>query len=322
MDAGRGSRVNRGTMNLPSVVTRRTFLTRAAMAAAVPMVSRAAVEDAPVYLSTNAYSWGVFFQRDGRNFGADLDRGLAEVKESGVQAYEPGVGGPDEVRRLIPLLAKHGLDLPSIYVNSTLHDETEAARSQAAILAIAEATESVGTRIFVTNPNPIRWGAGEDKTDAQLRVQAASMNRLGEALRKRGITLAYHNHDVELRQAAREFHHMMNGTDPDLVSLCLDSHWIYRGSGNSSVALFDVVRLYGSRVVAWHLRQSQQGVWSETLGDGDLDYPGLARLLHGSGARPLLVLEIAVENGTPKTLTPLEAHRQSAAYARRHLGAV
>lgn len=309
-------------MNLSELVTRRTFLNRAAWVGAMPMVLRGVPADAPVYLSTNAYSWSVFFQRDGRNFGADLDRGLAEVKESGVQAYEPGVGGAEDVRRLIPLLTKHGLELPSIYVNSTLHDEAEAVRSQAAILAIAEVTQEVGTRIFVTNPNPIRWGGGEDKTDAQLRVQAAAMNRLGEALRKRGITLAYHNHDVELRQAAREFHHMMNGTDPELVSLCLDSHWIYRGSGNSSVALFDVVRLYGSRVVSWHLRQSTQGVWSETLGEGDLDHPGLARLLHTSGARPLLVLEIAVETGTPRTLTPLEAHRQSAAYARRHLRSV
>jgi inosose dehydratase len=56
-----------------------------------------------------------------------------------------------------------------------------------------------------------------------------------------------------LPRAAREFHHMMAGTDPDKVSLCLDAHWIYRGSGNSSVALFDVLKLYGSRTREIHL---------------------------------------------------------------------
>ena len=135
-------------------------------------------------------------------------------------------------------------------------------------------------------------------------------------MKEHGVTLAYHNHDIELRHAGREFHHMMLGTDPALVSLCLDSHWVFRGSGNSQVALFDVVRLYGSRVVELHLRQSKDGIWSETLDVGDIDHERLAGELRKAGAKPHLVLEVAVEKGTPKTMSPAEAHRRSAAYAR------
>ncbi|MCJ7673530.1 MAG: hypothetical protein MUO33_00075, partial [Sedimentisphaerales bacterium] len=115
----------------------------------------------------------------------------------------------------------------------------------------------------------------------------------------------------------REFHHMMVGTDPACVTLCLDAHWIYRGAGNSAVALFDVLKLYGSRVTELHLRQSKDNIWTETFGDGDIDYPALAKYLLDIGVRPHLVLEQAVEAGSPKTVDPVEAIRGSSQYARR-----
>lgn len=272
-----------------------------------------------LHLSTNAYSWHVFYQRDGRDFGASLDEGLKAVAASGLNGFEPGVGGAEEIRKLLPLLKSHALEMRSIYVNSSLHEATEADRSIEQILVVAEEVKAAGTRIIVTNPNPLQWGGPENKSDEQLRTQASAMNRLGEALGGLGLTLAYHNHDIELRAAAREFHHMMAGTDPRHVSLCLDAHWIYRGAGNSQVALFDVVKLYGARVKELHLRQSRSGVWSETFEEGDIDYPALAKALAAAGVKPHLVLEVAVETGTPRTLDPTEAHRRSAAYARRVL---
>jgi len=130
------------------------------------------------------------------------------------------------------------------------------------------------------------------------------------------MTLAYHNHDVELQFAAREFHHMMIGTDPDALSLCLDAHWVFRGAGHSEVALFDVLTLYGSRVSELHLRQSTENVWSETFGDGDIDYRALAHKLIEAGVRPLLVLEQGPEGQTPQTLEPAEIHRRSVRHVR------
>jgi len=300
--------------------SRRAFLRGTALAAAALSAgsgSGLGADRRRLRLSTNAYSWHVFYQREGRDFNASLDEGFQDVLASEIDGYEPGVGGVEELRRLLPALRRHGLEMPSIYVNSTLHEAAEAERSIAQVLAVAREVRPVGARIIVTNPNPIRWGGPENKSDDQLRTQAAAMDRLGKELAALKMTLAYHNHDIELRQAAREFHHMMSGTDPRYVSLCLDAHWVYRGSGNSSVALFDVVKLYGDRVKEIHLRQSQNGVWSETLGPGDIDYEALARALAKKQAKPNLVLEVGVEPGTPKTMSPVAAHRQSAEYARR-----
>ncbi len=305
------------------VLPRRYFLLNIGLAAgaaaagglATPL--RADRDGSRFHLASNAYSWHVFYQREGRDFNADLETSLADVAASDVDGFEPGIGSVEDLSRLVPLLKKHGLGMRSIYVNSTLHAEEDARKSIAQILAVARAAKAAGTRIIVTNPNPIRWGGQENKDDAQLRVQASAMETLGRELSAMGLALAYHNHDIELRNAAREFHHMMAGIDPRLVGLCLDAHWIYRGSGNSSVALFDIVRLYGSRVKELHLRQSRDGVWSEMFGPGDIDYEELARALKRAKARPHVVLEVAVEKGTPKTMIPVEAHRQSAAYVRR-----
>jgi inosose dehydratase len=269
-----------------------------------------------LHLACNQYPWTVFYQRDGRNFDASLDTVLQDIARSGISGYEPLVTSPAQIDQLGPLLKKSGLEMRSVYVNSVLHKADEADKSIGQVLTIAGNARAAGTNIIVTNPSPIRWGGPESKTDDQLKVQADALERLGRQLNAMGLRLAYHNHDVELRNAAREFHHMMVGTDPKHVTLCLDAHWVYRGSGNSSVALFDILELYGPRVTELHLRQSVNQVWTEAFGDGDIDYRAVAKHLLAIGIKPHLVLEQAVEEGSPHSLDPVEAHRRSNEYAR------
>jgi inosose dehydratase len=270
-----------------------------------------------LHLACNQYPWTVFYARDNRDFNQDLDKGLSEVAASQFDGYEPLANNPQELDRLGPLLKKHSLEMKSLYVNSILHERDKAEASIKSVLAISRKAKNLGTKIIVTNPSPIRWGGPENKDDAQLRVQAAAIEKLGRELKAIGLTLAYHNHDIELRNAAREFHHMMAGTDPAYVTLCLDAHWIYRGAGKSSIALFDVLKLYGSRVTELHLRQSKDNIWTEAMCDGDIDYPALAKQLLRIGVRPHLVMEQAVETGSPKTMSTIEASRKSSQYARR-----
>ncbi len=269
------------------------------------------------HLACNQYPWTVFYARDNRDFNQELDKGLSEVAASGFDGYEPLANNPQEIDRLGPLLKKHGLQMRSLYVNSVLHERKKAQASIESALAIARKAKELGTKIIVTNPSPISWGGQESKDDDQLKVQATAIEQLGRQLKAMGLMLAYHNHDIELRNAAREFHHMMAGTDPEYVTLCLDAHWIYRGAGNSAVALFDVLKLYGSRITELHLRQSRDNIWTETFGEGDIDYSALVKHLFGIGIRPHLVMEQAVETGSPKTMSTIEAFRKSSQYARK-----
>jgi inosose dehydratase len=304
------------------MMNRRNFLSTLASISAVPFVAQkdvAATDGARTpHIATNTYPWATFARREGKTLALHTDQLLGDIASTGITGYEPIINQPAEFDGLKERLAKHGLEMRSLYVNSLLHDEAKSEASIEHVLAIAARAKDLGTTIIVTNPSPIRWGGHEDKSDPQLRHQAKSLNRLGESLKQLGITLAYHNHDSELRQGAREFHHMLTATNPEHVKFCLDAHWVYRGSGNSQVALFDTVEHYADRIVELHLRQSQGGVWTETFTlDGDIDYGRLFEELRRRGIRPHLVLEQAVEAGSPSTLDPVAAHRASAANLRR-----
>lgn len=303
------------------MLLRRSFIKRAvggglAFCLYPPTYSNT-THDLTPHIACQQYPWHTFLKREGKNWHEDIPEAMKLVSSTGISGFEPLVDNEAYVHQLAPLFKQHKLKTHSLYVNSILHDPSEIEKSIAQVLAIADLMKPYGTQIVVTNPAPIQWGGDEDKTDEQLMIQAKALNTLGQKLRNKQIMLAYHNHDAEMRNSAREFHHMMNGTEPENVKLCLDSHWIYRGAGNSSVALFDIVKLYVGRVVELHLRQSREGVWTEAFEAGDIDYERLVEVLLAHDQHPHLVLEQAVEEGTPDTMNAVEAHTLSLAYVRK-----
>ncbi|MEZ4849915.1 MAG: TIM barrel protein [Bacteroidia bacterium] len=302
------------------MINRRQFvknLTVASSAAyfAQPL-SLLASSEKEVHISCQQYPWTTFMQREGQDWNANLTESIKMVAKSGIKGFEPSYEKEEQVKSMRELLKEYEFESKSIYVNSILHDLTAYEASIKEAVKIAKEAKKHGAEIVVTNPTPIRWGGTEDKNDDQLKVQAHALNELGSQIRKAGMTLAYHNHDAEMRQGAREFHHMMLGTDPKNVKLCLDAHWIYRGSGNSQIALFDIIKLYGDRIVELHLRQSENGIWTEAFGQGDIDYERIAFTLLEKKIKPHLVLKQAVEEGTPNTLNMVVAHQKSLEYAK------
>lgn len=295
-------------------ITRRDTLPLIGAAALAPMIDQlqqlaTAAGGRTVDVATNAYPWITFARRANQQLKMHSDEFLAEIAQTGITGYEPIINDPSALVGLGNRLEKHGLYMRSLYVNSTLHDEARSESSITGVLAIADEAVRIGATIIVTNPSPIRWGGPEDKSDAQLRTQAVALDRLGAELRKRGMMLAYHNHDAELRQGGREFHHMLTATDPENVKLCLDAHWVFRGCGNSEVAVFDALSHYHQRIIELHLRQSNDGVWNESFAaTGDIDYLRLFRYLAERDIEPHFVLEQAVEGKSSNDLTAVEAH--------------
>lgn len=304
------------------IQNRRTFLGSLASLTAASLLSKSDVWAnnllaEQLHIASNEYSWITFYQRQSRNWFTDLDASLRAFAQSGILGYEPSVKEPKELSLLVPLLKKHKIEMRSLYVGCTLHTEKEAKQSLEQVIVIAKLAKPLGVKIIVTNPSPIRWGGPENKTDTELILQAKYLDRMGAELRKQDIVLAYHNHDVEMRNSAREFHHMMLATNPQHVSLCLEAHWLYRGSGNSQLAMVDILRLYGSRIAEVHLRQSKNGIWTETFGEGDINYVRLAQELKTLKLRPHLVLEQCVEKQTPNTMDAVVAHQKGLQYASR-----
>ncbi|MDH4090902.1 MAG: sugar phosphate isomerase/epimerase [Cyclobacteriaceae bacterium] len=290
--------------------TRRDFLNGFAAFALSPFLLSLRSEQKQSFpISCSTYDWITFYKRQGRTWWQDPEASAQDFLRSGMKAIEPNIGTSAEARQMIDVLGRNDIKMPSVYVNSMLHDASEAEKSMQVVLSIAEETKKYGTKIVVTNPSPIEWGGKGLKSDAQLIEQARNVDRLGSALKKLGITLAYHTHDMELLAGAREFHHVMQNTSPENVSFCFDVHWIYRGSQNSQVAVFDVLKLYGNRVIELHIRQSVNGIWTETFGEGDIDYDRFAKELKDMNLHPHLVIEQCVEANTPDTMDAVQAHR-------------
>jgi inosose dehydratase len=223
--------------------------------------------------------------------------------------FEPAVRD-----RTIKAVKAAGLKVPIVYVGGSFHEPAAAAQTHDKALAIAEAAKDAGTVAINTNPNP--KPKRERKTDDELAVQARELNRLGEALAKRGVRLFYHTHDPEMAENAREWRHVLKNTDAKLVQFCMDTHWIFRG-GQDPVALLEEA---GRRTASLHLRNSHNRIWSETLREGDIDYAKVAAVLKRTKVNPYLVVELAYEKGTTPTWNLEDALKRSREYAIRVFG--
>lgn len=268
-------------------------------------------------ISTQSYGWSQLARALGHDWPAGVDWAMAEAVAAGLTGWEPILATPDDARHHAGLARRHGLQMPSVYMGGALHDRDVAPGTIDTMRATAAVAAAAGARLAVVNPNPIAWGGSADKSDDQLRHQADRLTELARALATEGLALCYHTHDAEMRAAAREFHHMLLATDPAEVHLCLDPHWIWRGAGNSAVALQDIIGLYGARTRVVHIRQSHGGIWDQAVGEGDLDYGAIVAALAAHGVSPHLVIENATEAGTPDILTPREAHARSLGHVAR-----
>ncbi len=291
---------------------RRRFLTSAlAVTGAVLSTGIVFGQDDKPHVAVNQYTCNSIYGREKIDFWTRLD----ELKSVGVDGIEPSLGSAADAAHVGKRLAAHGLSMRSIYSGANLHEENAADAEILRLLELGTKAKEFGTAILVVNP-----AAKKAKSDAELIFQAKNFDKLGAGLKNVGVSLAFHYHTTELEFGGREFHHILCGTDPANVSLCFEEHWSYRGCGNSQVAVFDHLKLYGNRSVEVHLRQSIDNIWSEFYGDGDIDNVRLAAGLKKIPAMPHLVLEQAAENGTPQTLPAVEVFRRSVEYIRRVFG--
>ena len=229
--------------------SRRKFLAAIGSASVLPFLGASNKKGLTLPISCNTYNWLTFYRREGREWWQDPEACAKEFLQTGLSAIEPSLTSVEQAAQMIAVLRKHNIQLPSIYVNSLLHQSEESSKSIETVLSIAREVKKYNTRIIVTNPSPLKWGGTEAKSDAELLEQSANMERLGAELRKMDLILAYHTHDTEMLAGAREFHHMLQNTSASNVSFCFDVHWMYRGSHNSTVAVFNTLKMYGNRVV-------------------------------------------------------------------------
>jgi inosose dehydratase len=304
--------------------SRRQFLHDAAAAAAAlgwaglsagPTSRAAEPAAATAPVGSNIYGWSQYYQRMKKNVNDHLDDVMTALHECGYDYLEAflDTGTPENTLRLADRMRAKGLRPVCLYTGARLHEPEQAPVVVKRLLAAAQACQKAGFTVIDCNPDPI----GRSKTDDELKTQAASLNDLGRGLKDLGLKLGIHNHTPEMADGAREFHYNLRQTDPAVVGLNYDVHWVFRGGLNPP----EVLKEYGSRIVSWHLRQSRDGVWWEILDRGDIDYAPLAKFAQERQLTAPLTVELAIENGTTITRDVVENHRLSREWVRKVFGA-
>ena len=185
------------------------------------------------------------------------------------------------------LLGESGLEVVSLHADlGSLEREGE---------AVAEEAKSFGTdKVVITGM--YRFDYSEEKT---VRELAQRLNAAGEKLKRQGIELLYHNHNVELlpvQPGLRAYDILIRDTDRSYVNFEFDSYWFTDGGADAKAWM----RKLGSRMKLWHVtdRGSRQKGSAMTpilkadsmeLGTGNMDLEGLRDIALQNGVEALVL---------------------------------
>jgi inosose dehydratase len=290
------------------MTTRRGFL--AGVSGIAAMAAKSGYEPK---LMLQPYVWTQQFRAEKIALADGLEKLFSASQRAGYKRMEliDSFLAPELKERTATLVRQYNFDIPVVYHGGPFYDQESAGRTISQILATADAAKDLHAGWINTNCNP--KAKRERKTDAELDTEARSLDRLGEHLKERGMRLMLHNHDADMTEGAREWRHMLRHTDPKLVSFCVDVHWVWRGKQDP----LELLRAAGQRVASLHIRNSVSNVWSESLGDGDVDYAAVTKLLKQIKYKGLLAVELAYEKDTKPTRGLEEDLKISREYAQK-----
>ena len=195
-----------------------------------------------------------------------------------------GKGGKLDWKKL---LQEEDLSVISLHTDlGSLERETD---------AVAAEARDLGTDQLVIT-GMYRFHYGDEKA---VRELAARLNKTGEVLKKMGLSLLYHNHNVELLQVKpglRAYDLLLSETDPACVGFEFDSFWFTDGGADVK----DWMHRLGSRMKMWHItdrgcRQSGPAMTpilkqdSMELGTGNMDLDGIKDIALQNGIRAVVL---------------------------------
>lgn len=263
-------------------------------------------------VGSNSYGWKQYAQRDKKKY--DVEEVISALRDTGYDYLETAmdVNHPEGIAKFAGQLRAKGLQPVSMYSMAAIHEAATAGEAVAKLLAAAKVCQQSGFQVISFNAQPI----GREKTDQELKTQAAALTDFGKGLNELGLKLGVHQHLPEMADHAREFHYDFDHTKPKVVGWCYDVNWVWKGG----IMPLDALRQYGNRVVTWHLRQSRNGVWWEDLDTGEIDYAAVAKYAWDHRLPRRFTVELALEPGTKITRSVVENHRLSREFVRRVFG--
>ena len=251
---------------------------------------------------------------------------VSEMALAGFTGCEVGNKYPKDPAVLRKALELRGMEICNQWFSGFLltrpFEEVEAAfRSQlvflqamgAKIIGMSEQSYSVQGQL-----NTPIFGHKYVMNDEEWKIFLDGMNRLGRIAKEEyGIALTFHHHMGTVVQDPDEVERMMEGTDPEYVSLLYDSgHFAYCGADP-----LEMVKKYAGRIRHVHLKDIRPEIVEQVRrenrsfldgvrmgaftipGDGCIDFDPIFRTLEEAGYEGYLLVEAEQD---PAKANPLE----------------
>ena len=210
---------------------------------------------------------------------AGLAASLRKIKDIGYHAIQLASVGSIPEEDLAAMIADAGLTCCSSHENPQLIlDEPQ---------AIVERLGRYGCKM-VSYPYP--GGIKLDTLD-DVKSLAARLNAAGKALHDAGISLCYHNHNIEFRRfdGRLMLDVLYQETDPEYLQAELDTYWVQYGGGDSE----DWCRAMEGRLPLLHMKDykttaEEQPTFAE-IGRGNLTWKPIIAAAEDSGCQWYIV---------------------------------
>lgn len=270
-------------------VSRRAFLgTAAAVSCAVATTGIAAAAERPGFFARHHLPIGLQLYTLGEAPYRDLEGTLRTLAAIGYRTVEPVGFMKRTAAQLRAALDRAGLSCPSTHIplqadgsgGPTLAEDIGKLAADVHRLGV----EYVVVPMFAAH-------AGHEMTAEDWRRTAAQLNAKGAALKREGLRLAYHNHNVEFaRYGSRTgYDLLLEGTDPDVVWFEMDVGWV-AAAGADPVAL---LRAHRHRFRLMHVKDIEASTVPNNafkmdpadVGSGTLDWKSILPAGYEAGVR-------------------------------------
>jgi sugar phosphate isomerase/epimerase len=237
---------------MPMAMTRRGFLGSVAAGAAAARGSISGLFAAQGTRQLRTLGLQLYTVRD--QMGKDVERTLAEVAAAGYKEVEFAGYFDKSPQEIKAILGRTGLTAPSTHIPyATIGEKWQKALDDSAI---------IGHRSIV-----IPWLDDETRKQPDVwKKVAANLNLAGEATKKAGLQLAYHNHNFEFVPAngAMPFDYLLEQCGKDIVKIEMDLCWTV-AAGQDPIAYF---KKHPGRITMVHVKDLKKIPASAAVGTG------------------------------------------------------
>jgi len=134
-------------------------------------------------------------------------------------------------------------------------------------------------------------------TADEIKEAVVILNKTGEACKKAGITLCYHNHIHEFENVEGQipYHVLLSQTNPDILKMELDLGW----ASNAGIDPVDLFSKHPGRFPLWHVKDMDKSSKQPTeVGNGYIDFKRIFAHADTAGMKHFFV----EQDGAPKPM--------------------